>query len=106
MEQHVFTLLPGWEWLPGMLVHIYSTPRRLLDVRDHDFLGETLLEGLLSRDEEAPGWIELRYVILIPEDPATGGCLLRLLGDDVEVWVESLRKTALEEVQKGNRISL
>jgi hypothetical protein len=26
--------------------------------------------------------------------------------DDVEVWIESLRKTALEEVQKGNRISL
>jgi hypothetical protein len=26
--------------------------------------------------------------------------------DDVEVWIESLRKTALEEVLKGNRISL
>jgi hypothetical protein len=26
--------------------------------------------------------------------------------DDVEVWIESLRKTALEEVHKGNRISL
>jgi hypothetical protein len=88
MEQPPYTLLPGWEWLPGMLVHLYSVPRRLLALREDDFLGEPVLEGLIDQEEGAPKWVNLRYVLLCPEDPATGGCLLSLLGDDIEVWME------------------
>jgi hypothetical protein len=88
MTQPPYTLLPGWEWLPGMLVHLYSTPRRLLAVREDDFLGEPVLEGLVDQEESAPKWVNLQYVLLCPEDPATGGCFLSLLGDDIEVWME------------------
>jgi hypothetical protein len=88
MNQPPYTLLPGWKWLPGMLVHIYSVPRRLLDVREDDFLGEPVLEGLIDQEERAPKWVNLQYVLLCPEDAATSGCFLSLLGDDVEVWME------------------
>ena len=88
MTQPPYTLLPGWKWLPGMLVHLYSVPRRLLAVREDDFLGEPVLEGMIDQEEAAPKWVNLRYVFLCPEDAATGGCFLTLLGPDIEVWVE------------------
>ena len=70
--------LPGWRWMPGMLLINADGPVRI-DAVD----GE--VPGLLRRCR----WTNEVYVAEVrcgpspdPDDPGTGGCLLALLGDD------------------------
>jgi hypothetical protein len=62
--------------------------------------GPSASESTPAKDQAEPTYIPVTR--LRPK------CALPYLAseDDVEVWIESLRKTALEEVLKGNRISL
>ena len=62
----------GWRWMPGMLV-----PRRGYGRLDDDDVGDDPLYGLPLRDD-ANAWPD-------PDDPATAGCLLALLGPNA--WV-------------------
>ena len=67
--------LPGWRWMPGML-----------DTAG-DRLGEvTLHDGV--RAVTAPPWWTYgwRERLPDPDDPATAGCLLALLGAEVVVY--------------------
>jgi len=59
--------LPGWRWMPGMLV-----PHRGYGRLDDDDVSDHPLYRLPMRDD-ANAWPD-------PDDPATEGCLTRLLG--------------------------
>ena len=68
--------LPGWRWMPGMLQWMpepWMGSRRSID---SDYF-DTGHEAFVMRGDEWPD----------PDDPATEGCLIRLLGPVHEaVW--------------------
>ena len=62
--------LPGWRWMPGMLVVGTSNP-------PYRFTGDG---GVVADDGDGPSVEEICPVEWPdPDDPATEGCLLRLL---------------------------
>ena len=66
--------LPGWRWMPGMFVPCPGYGRL-----DDDDVSDDPLFGLPLRDTDEC-WPD-------PDDPATEGCLVRLLGPVHEaVW--------------------
>ena len=75
--------LPGWRWMPGMRVRNGDVrqwgtlaavhPDGHVDYWDPEF--EELLTG------KHPSWLDID-----PDDPATAGCLLALLGPKVTVY--------------------
>jgi len=77
--------LPGWRWMPGLRVRSGSVrswgtavtvyPDGFVDCWDPEF--EELFTGV------HPSWLDID-----PDDPATAGCLLALLGSGVRVWMD------------------
>jgi hypothetical protein len=93
----VAVALPGWRWMPGMRV-LRTThpvvqarggpvvvPVRLIDsiTNAEEIGGTTLLHGNLldSGHAVADGYHRAADMLPDLDDPATEGCLLRLLGD-------------------------
>lgn len=76
--------LSGWEWLPGMRVFHIGCPMRILSVQEDDFLSEDffVLRALNERNSEFCEFIAQNETFPDLTDPATGGCLLELLGDE------------------------
>jgi hypothetical protein len=69
--------LPGWRWMPGMLARNFDGPVRVESVTDDQ-------PGVLHRCRWTGNMThaDIRSMPLPdPDDPATEGCLLRLLGD-------------------------
>ena len=78
--------LPGWRWMPGMLAAGPTGPR--------GGRPRVIITGTMSRDDapravdfkgrRCPAWYALNCdeteVSIDPDDPATAGCLLALLG--------------------------
>ncbi len=83
------TRIPGWRWMPGMLVHAivdgYPCMFRL-DGADEGLYKESSILVHESRiyddtDDVTGLWPD-------PDDPATEGCLLRLIGAGVfSLWM-------------------
>ena len=77
--------LPGWRWMPGMRVRNGDVrqwgtlaavhPDGHVDYWDPEF--EELLTG------KHPSWLDID-----PDDPATAGCLLAVLGKDAR-WLRA-----------------
>ena len=67
--------LPGWEWMPGMLTaHGRICGAGYLVSDDIDESGQSYVDCTDSTDD----WTELTPD---PDDPATAGCMLELLGE-------------------------
>ena len=86
--------LPGWRWMPGMLSRCSTDTRRAvyrwlvgLDTRHY---------GLVCIVQDKHGRPCRKVATLQPgpddlpdpDDPATAGCLLALLGSGVRVWMD------------------
>ncbi len=72
--------LPGWRWMPGMLARNFDGPVRVESVTDDQ-------PGVLHRCRWTGNMThaDIRSMPLPdPDDPATEGCLLRLLGSPEE----------------------
>jgi hypothetical protein len=70
--------LPGWRWMPGMLTaHGRICGAGYLVFDDIDESGQPYVDCTDSTDD----WPELAPD---PDDPATAGCLLAMLGDRLE----------------------
>jgi hypothetical protein len=79
--------LPGWRWMPGMLAAGPTGPR--------GGRPRVIITGTMSRDDapravdfkgrRCPAWYALNCdeteVSIDPDDPATAGCMLALLGE-------------------------
>ena len=63
--------LPGWEWMPGMLEHRHQLLGGWLKRRSID--SDYFNTGHEARLFDEHAWPD-------PDDPATEGCLIRLLG--------------------------
>jgi hypothetical protein len=81
--------LPGWEWMPGMRAAGPAGPR---GGRKRAIVTGTLSEAGAPRvvdfhGRRVPAWFPIgcpeQDVSIDPDDPATAGCLMRLLGRNV-----------------------
>ena len=78
--------LPGWRWMPGMLV-MWSLdedpvmPLRLVedDSDEHPYTPNPVWSGVRSDREHNAHEIDIEWCWPDPDDPATAGCLLALL---------------------------
>ena len=95
--------LPGWDWLPGMGLlplpeTIRQNERRQENTGEYRYAGYSNLSEIVTHlrpsyvrkqvnlvsGRYSPIWA---YFALDPDDPATEGCLVRLLGPSFEaVW--------------------
>ena len=118
---------PGFSWMPGMELIIDGHKHRIVDVRPGDLIYPGAIVGIsfeadpdrdpwLIHDREAGwvydwGWMDDEGVsietssapIPNPEDPATAGCLLSLLGPgtDYDFWLVALDLKPLHTIKKG-----
>lgn len=77
--------IPGWRWMPGMRIRSGSVrswgtvvtvhPAGFVDYWDPEL--EELFSGV------HPSWLDID-----PDDPATAGCFLALLGPGVRAWMD------------------
>lgn len=99
------TTLPGWRWMAGMRAltdhrGAHGAPYRLW-TGNHGMLrgeGEGDASGYVG------GWesmAELLGAVPDPTDPATGGCLLALLGPDVAVTISARETGPLYRIGYG-----
>ena len=86
--------LPGWRWMPGMLA-MWSLdddppmPLRLTeDASDgHNYTDNPVWSGVRSDREHNDHELDPEWCWPDPDDPATEGCMVRLLGPVHEaVW--------------------
>ena len=81
--------LPGWRWMPGMLV-MWSLdedpvmPLRLVedDSDEHPYTPNPVWSGVRSDREHNAHEIDIEWCWPDPDDPATAGCLLALLSPE------------------------
>jgi hypothetical protein len=93
--------LPGWRWMPGMLT-MWSLdedpvmPLRLTEDAGagHPGVSNPVWSGVRSDREYNDHEADPEWCWPDPEDPATAGCLLALLGGAVELRIGSRRNVA------------
>jgi len=85
--------LPGWRWMPGMLPQVFECNEWIENPRFDSYTEESM-------------WMYNKSVP-DPDDPATAGCLLALLGDDA--WrvraAHAQNRRHPWQVDHGDRIS-
>ena len=80
------TTLPGWRWLPGLALAVDGTPGRVSLGTGGVLLwtaegGHGYIAGI---DRHVAAMAGLQTFAVLAADPATGGCLVALLGP--EAW--------------------
>jgi|GEM_PF-1395231 len=68
--------LPGWRWMPGMLASLGRARLRVTSAGGGELRG--LRHGRVVWSDDG--------VVPDPDDPATAGCLLALLGSNMTVY--------------------